>query len=179
MFFISDIYTKSPIKFDTPLQKQVYKILQKLDIDFERVDTDEAITMEDCVQINKKLNMKMVKTLFLCNRQKTTFYLFIMPGDKPFKSTNFSNALGISRVSFAPVELMEKMLGTKIGAATIFSAILDSDNAVQIVFDKDVVNEEWYGCSDGTTTSYMKIKTKQIIRDFLSFVGHTPSIIEL
>lgn len=60
MFFISDIYTKSPIKFDTPLQKEAYKILQKLDIDFERVDTDEAITMEDCVQINKKLNMKMV-----------------------------------------------------------------------------------------------------------------------
>ncbi|EQE83674.1 hypothetical protein [Clostridioides difficile] len=42
------------------MQKEVYKILQKLDIDFERVDTDEAITMEDCVQINKKLNMKMV-----------------------------------------------------------------------------------------------------------------------
>ena len=60
MFFIRDIYTKSPIKFDTPLQKEVYKILQKLDIGFERVDTDEAITMEDCVQINKKLNMKMV-----------------------------------------------------------------------------------------------------------------------
>ncbi|AKP43793.1 TPA: proline--tRNA ligase [Clostridioides difficile] len=60
MFFISDIYTKSPIKFDTPLQKKAYKILQKLDIDFECVDTDEAITMEDCVQINKKLNMKMV-----------------------------------------------------------------------------------------------------------------------
>ncbi|HBG0170091.1 TPA: proline--tRNA ligase [Clostridioides difficile] len=51
---------KSPIKFDTPLQKEAYKILQKLDIDFECVDTDEAITMEDCVQINKKLNMKMV-----------------------------------------------------------------------------------------------------------------------
>lgn len=60
MFFISDIYTKSPIKFDTPLQKEAYKILQKLHIDFECVDTDEAITMEDCVQINKKLNMKMV-----------------------------------------------------------------------------------------------------------------------
>ncbi|HBF6216693.1 TPA: proline--tRNA ligase [Clostridioides difficile] len=60
MFFISDIYTKSPIKFDTPLQKEAYKILHKLDIDFECVDTDEAITMEDCVQINKKLNMKMV-----------------------------------------------------------------------------------------------------------------------
>ncbi len=50
--FISDIYTKSPIKFDTPLQKGIQNIT-KLDIDFECVDTDEAITMEDCVQINK------------------------------------------------------------------------------------------------------------------------------
>ncbi|MBY2477728.1 prolyl-tRNA synthetase associated domain-containing protein [Clostridioides difficile] len=179
MFFISDIYTEAPIKFDTPLQKEVYEILQNLNIEFERVETDEAITMEDCVQIDKKLDMKMVKTLFLCNRQKTDFYLFIMPGNKPFKATNFSNALGVSRVSFAPAEFMETMLGTKIGAATIFSAILDSDNTVQIVFDKDVVNEEWYGCSDGITTSYMKIKTKQIIHDFLPFVNHTPSIIEL
>ncbi|WP_227822609.1 hypothetical protein [Clostridioides sp. ZZV15-6383] len=71
------------------------------------------------------------------------------------------------------------MLGTKIGSATIFSSILDRDNTVQIVIDKDVVNEEWYGCSDGTTTSYMKIKTNQIIHDFLPFVNHTPSIIEL
>lgn len=74
---------------------------------------------------------------------------------------------------------MEKMLGTKIDAATIFSAILDNDNIIQIVFDKDIINEEWYGCSDGTTTSYMKIKTNQVINDFLPFVNHTPSIIEL
>ena len=41
---------------------------------FERVDTDEAVTMEDCASINRKLQMDMVKTLFLCNRQQTSFY---------------------------------------------------------------------------------------------------------
>ena len=116
--------------------------------------------MEDCVQINAKLDMKMVKTLFLCNRQQTAFYLFITNGNKPFRAKDFSAALDIARVSFAPAELMEQKLGTKIGAATVFSALLDTENAVQIVFDRDVLSEEWYGCSDGTTIGYMKIRTE-------------------
>ena len=83
---------------------------------FIGVETDEAVTTENCFEINKKLNMEMVKTLFLCSRQQTSFYLFITTGDNPFPSKGFGTALGISRVSFAPAELMEKMPSTKIGA---------------------------------------------------------------
>lgn len=146
---------------------------------FECVETDEVLSMEDCIAINKKLDMEMVKTLFLCNRQQTVFYLFITTGSKPFRSRDFSNVLGVSRVSFAPAKLMETMLGTKIGAATVFSAILDKQNAVQIVLDKDVADSEWYGCSDGLTTSYMKIKTEYITDTFLQAVNHIPAIIEV
>lgn len=179
MFFVSDIYTVIPQQFHTDLQEKTYQALQHLQIPFERVETDEAITMEDCVQINAKLGMKMVKTLFLCNRQQTAFYLFITAGDKPFRAKDFSNALEIARVSFAPAELMEQMLGTKIGAATVFSALLDTDCMVQIVFDKDILAEEWYGCSDGTTTGYMKVKTEHILHQFLPYAKHTPTIIEV
>lgn len=135
--------------------------------------------MEDCVQIDAKLQMKMVKTLFLCNRQRTAFYLFITAGDKPFRSKDFSSALGIARVSFAPAELMESMLGTKIGAATVFSALLETARDVQIVFDKDVVEEEWYGCSDGTTTGYMKVEMRQILHQFLPYTKHAWTVIEV
>ncbi|MGE7608218.1 YbaK/EbsC family protein [Peribacillus frigoritolerans] len=69
--------------------------------------------------------MKMVKTLFLSNSKKTEFYLFITTADKPFTAKNFSNALGISCVSFAPVELMEQILGEKIGAATVCGVLMD------------------------------------------------------
>lgn len=160
-------------------RKKTYEALKKLNIPFERVDTDEAITMEDCTKINEKLNMKMVKTLFLCNRQRTLFYLFITTADKPFSSKEFSNALNVSRVSFAPAELMDEMLGTTIGTATVFSALLDLDRDIQIVFDKDVEKEEWYGCSDGTTTSYMKIKTSQIIETFLPYTKPKLRLIDL
>ena len=179
MITVSEIQTFAPELFKTNLQEKVYRTLEDLQIPFERVDTDEVITMEDCVAVNEKLNMKMVKTLFLCNRQQTEFYLFITCGDKPFRSKDFSNALAVSRVSFAPAELMETMLGTQIGAATVFSSLLDCDNKVQIVFDKDVLSEEYYGCSDGTTTGYMKIRTEDIYRKFLLYTKHVAVAIEV
>ena len=179
MFYISDIYKNAPVKFRTILQKETYRILHNLNIPFERVNTDKAVTMKDCLEINKKLNMEMVKTLFLCNRNETEFYLFITTGDKPFRSREFSSALNISRVSFAPAELIERMLGVEIGAVTVFSAVIDNDNKIKVIFDKDVTAKECYGCSDGTITGYMKIKTKHIINKILPFTGHTPVIIEV
>ena len=179
MFYVSDIYTTSPSKFKNELQEKVYKTLEKLSINFERVETDEAITMEDCIEIDKKLNMKMVKTLFLCNRQKTNFYLLVTCGNKRFDSKKFSSELGISRVSFADESLMNEMLGTKIGAATIFSSLIDADNKVKIIIDKDVLKEDYYGCSDGTTTGYMKIKMADIIDKILPYSKHKETIIEM
>ncbi len=179
MFYVSEIQTEAPYHFQTPLQEKVYEAFKKLQIPFRRVDTDEAVTMKDCVAIDEKLDMKMVKTLFLCNRQQTEFYLFITVGCKPFCSKDFSHALGVSRVSFAPAEQMESMLGTRIGAVTIFSSLLDTENRVKIVFDKEVLAEEWYSCSDGTTTGYMKVRTEDICRKFLPFTNHELFVIEV
>lgn len=179
MFYVSNIQTAAPTVYKAPLQKNVFRTLEELGIPFERVDTDEAITMEDCIAINDKLDMKMVKTIFLCNRKQSDFYLFVTRGDKPFNTKDFSTALGVSRVSFAPAELMESMLGTKVGAATVFSVLLDPEKKVQIVFDNDVVAEEWYGCSDGTTTGYMKVRTVLIVNQFLPYTNHNLTVIEV
>ncbi len=168
---VSDVKTTAPAEFKNELQQRVYEAFERLDILFERVDTDEIVTKEDCAAVDEKLDMKMVKTLFLCNRQQTRFYLFITCGDKPFKSKDFSAALGIARVSFASAELMESMLGTKIGAATILSALLDCAADVCFVMDKTVAAEEYYGCSDGTTTSYLKLKTADVCKKIMSACG--------
>jgi len=179
MINVSEIYTTAPAGFSTPLQEKTYSALAELDIPFERVETDEVITMEDCARVDEKLDMDMVKTLFLCSRKKTDFYLFITAGDKPFSAKRFKNALGVQAVSFAPPEAMTDMLGAKIGAATVFSALLDSARNVRIVFDKEVADSEWYGCSDGTTTGYMKIPTEKVIGTLLPYTKHSAEIIEV
>lgn len=177
MIYVSEIQKTAPKEYQTPLQRQVYETLEQLGIAYERVDTGEVITMEDCIPVNERLDMQMVKTLFLCNRQQTAFYLFITKGDKPFHAKDFSKAMEIARVSFAPAERMEEMLGTKIGAATVFSALLDTEHQVEIVFDREVLEGEWYGCSDGTTTGYMKLRTEDIVHRFLPFTKHTPTAV--
>lgn len=179
MFYISDIFTSKPEKTLTDLQERVYNTLEELEISYERVETDVAISMDDCKLINEKLDMDMVKTLFLCNRKKTEFYLYITAGDKKFDTKAFSKELEISRVSFVQGELFEEILKTEIGAATVFSALIDEENKIQIVFDSDVVNNEWYGCSDGVNTGYMKIRTKDILEKVMPYSKHEYKVITM
>lgn len=179
MFYVSEIYKEAPKRFSTRLQKEVYQALDHLKIAYERVETDNAVTMDDCVLIDQKLDMDMVKTLFLCNHKKTLFYLFITTGDKRFDAKKFGQALNVSRVSFAPEELFEEMLGTHIGAATVFSALTDWDRNIQVIFDKDVAEQGWYGCSDGTNTGYMKVRTEDILNVFLPYAKHKYTVIEI
>ena len=75
MFKVSDPLTTPPPAFATPLQEKVYGTFAALGIPFERVDTDPGLTMEDCAHIDAKIGVRIVKTVFLCNRQQTAFYL--------------------------------------------------------------------------------------------------------
>ena len=74
---------------------------------------------------------------------------------------------------------MLDMLGTKVGAATVFGALSDTDGRVKIVIDKEVLQNETYGCSDGTTTCYMKLATDDIVKKILPYSKHTPIIAEV
>ena len=176
---VSKAYGHAPQTFTTPLQRQVYETLAGLDMPFMRVDTTPAVTMEDCIPIDRELQVQTVKTLFLCNRQQTAYYLFVTPGDKPFRTKDVSHALGVSRLSFAPAECLPQMLGTIQGATTVFSVLLDTARDVTLVFDRQAIQTEWYGCTDGTTTGYMRIRTCQLLQRFLPHAGHGYTVVDV
>ncbi len=179
MIKVSMVYKDAPAVFKTPLQQRTYETLEKLAIPFERVDTDEAVTMEDCLAINERLCTETVKTLFLCNRQQTVYYLFVTAGNKPFRSKDFSAALQVSRVSFAPAEQLSLQLGVCVGATTVFGLLLPQAASVQAVLDREVLSMPWYGCSDGTTTGYMRFPTSDLIDKLIPFTGHDYTIIDV
>ena len=68
---------------------------------------------------------------------------------------------------------MVEMLGNKIGAATVFGTLLDLDRDVQVIIDKDVTNEDYYGCSDGNQLPVTLNSELQIL--LISFY-HFPNI---
>ena len=95
----------SPASMEGRLDKEIrcYKLLDSLKLDYWRCDHFDANanTMEDCLVIDSILEAVVCKNLFLCNRQKTKFYLLMMPGDKVFKTKELSNQINSARLSFA------------------------------------------------------------------------------
>ena len=178
MIKVSEVKNTPPEEFKTKYQKEVYSVLAKLGIDFLRVDNEPAVTMEDCIAIDAALGVKTVKTLLLSNRQKTNFYLFITEGDKPFVTKDFSKKLEISRVSFAPAEMLGEMLGCEVGSTTVLTLHTDKEKRIQLVIDKAVCGYEYYGCTDSTTTSYMRIKTQDLINKYIPYSEHEAIFID-
>ncbi len=158
---------------------RVYDFLDSLGIEYFRTDHDEANTMEVCNEIDKVLGTLICKNLFLCNRQKTDFYLLMMPGDKPFKTKDITKQLGCSRLSFADSEAMLEYLDIKPGAVSIMGLINDKDNKVRLVMDRAVVEEDTIGCHPCVSTSSLKIKTDDILNVYLPAVHHEPTFVEL
>ena len=158
---------------------RVYDLLDSLGIQYKRTDHEPATTMEVCRDIDAVLDTLICKNLFLCNRQKTAFYLLMMPGDKPFKTKYITKQLGCSRLSFAPSEKMLEYLDIKPGAVSIMGLMNDKDNKIQLVIDKPVVESETLGCHPCVCTSSLKFKTKDIIEKFLPAVHHEPIIVDL
>ena len=177
MIRTSEIKTEKPSAFANETQRKVYAALERLEIPFERIDNDPAVTMEDCEAVDAALGVPTVKTLLLCNRQQTVFYLYVMPGDKPFITKEFGAALQISRVSFAPADKLQEFLGTEVGATTPLSLVADPEKRVRLIIDKAAVAPEAIGFPDGTTTCYMRMRTSDLLEKFIPATGHEPTFI--
>lgn len=179
MLHFSEISTTAPTDERIPLETNTYKLLEKLGIPYERVDHEAAASMEECVEIDNYLGVEIRKNIFLCNKKKTSFFLLVLPANKPFDTATFSKKTGISHVSFAPPEKMEELLGTSPGSATVMGLVNDVDDYVQLIIDKEVADAEWYGCNPGINTSHIKIKTSDLINKFVPHTRHRAKIIQL
>lgn len=162
-----------------PREIRTYDFLDELKIGYERTDHERADNMEACNVIDAVLGVVICKNLFLCNRQKTKFYLLMMPGDKKFKTKELSSQISSSRLSFAEPEDMLKYLDIEPGAVSIMGLMNDHDHQVQLLIDEDVLKGECVGCHPCVCTSSLKLKTRDVLEKFLPATGHTFQTVHL
>lgn len=162
-------------------QKEIrtYDLLDFLGIPFVRVDHEVHNTMESCAQVDELLQISICKNLFLCNRQETSFYLLMMPGEKPFKTKDLSHQLGVARLSFGKPEYMEQFLDITPGSVSVMGLMNDKEQRVQLLIDEEVIQNEYVGCHPCINTVSMKLKTSDLLEKFLPAVGHRPIMVRL
>ena len=151
---------------------KVYDLLERLGIEYLRTDHEAAGTIADCLEVDQVLGITICKNLFLCNRQKTAFYLLVMPGKKSLQTKELSKQIPTSRLSFASAEDMEKYLNVTPGSATIMGLIFDPENRVQLLVDEEVLQDEEFACHPCVNTSSIKMKTTDVFGKYLELVHH-------
>lgn len=158
---------------------RTYDFLDSLGVTYERIDHEPAMTMEVCEEIDRVLGATICKNLFLCNRQQTDFYLLMMPGDKPFKTKDLSAQIGSSRLSFATAEAMEKYLDITPGSVSVLGLINDTENAVRLLIDSDILRGEYIGCHPCVNTSSLRIRTEDMMEKIVPAMGHFITLVKL
>ena len=156
-----------------------YDLLERLSIPFFRVDHSPAGTISLCHAVEEVLGTGICKNLFLCNRQKTEFYLLLLRGDKPFKTKYLSRQLGVSRLSFADGADMERLLGVQPGNATVLGLKNDKEQAVRLVIDRSVLEAERFACHPCINTSTVSFLTSDLVEKLLPALGYTPTVVDL
>ena len=160
-------------------ENRTYTLLQKLQIPYTKVDHAPAMTMEDCQDVDQALGTQMCKNLFLCNRQQTEFYLLMMPGNKKFHTKELSRQLGVSRLSFAGEGPMLELLDIHPGAVSVMGLMNDKQNKVQLLIDRDLLQEAFLGCHPCVNTASLRISYQDLLEKFLPAVGHQARIVDL
>ena len=156
-----------------------YDFLDALNVSYQRIDHEAAMTMEACAAIDEALDATICKNLLLCNRQCTDFYLLMIPGDKHFKTSVLSKQIGSSRLSFADGQYMEQFLDITPGSLSVLGLMNDKENRVQLLIDQDLLTDEHIGCHPCINTSSLRLQTQDLLQTFLPAVGHEPRFVTL
>ena len=179
MYIDKTLFTGRADEGREEVERRCYDLLDSLGIEYRRVDHEHANTIEACREVEELLGCVICKNLFLTNRQQTDFYLLIMPGSKPFKTKYLSAQIGSSRLSFGGAEDMEKHLGVTPGSVSLLGLMNDTDGAVRLLVDRDLVGDEYFGCHPCKNTSSLRIKMSDVREKLLPALRHEPTYVNL
>ena len=173
------LYTGRPAGQRIPKEERCYDLLERLGVPFARVDHEHADTIEACHEIEKTLGCEICKNLLLTNRQMTELWLLLMPGDKPFKTKLLSKQIGSARLSFASAEQMLRHLDITPGSVSVLGLMNDSEGAVRLLIDEDLVKKPFIGMHPCINTSSLRIETRDLLEKLLPAMGHAPTFVSL
>lgn len=170
-----------PENLEGRLEKEIrsYDFLDHLGVSYDRVDHEAMATIESCLEIDKLLEVRICKNLFLCNRQETDFYLVLMPGEKRFQTKELSQQLGVARLSFAKEAYMEEFLDITPGSVSVLGLMNDKEKRVRLIIDQEVLQEEAFACHPCINTSSLRFSMKDFQEKVLPALDHEATIVQL
>ena len=150
--------------------------LEGLGIETSTVEHPAVFTVEEARRLRGELPGAHSKSLFLRNK-KGRMWLVVALEDRPIDLKELGERLGAGRLSFGSPERLMRYLGVIPGAVTPFGAINDQDHVVQIVLDRQLLENEPLNFHPLDNTKTTAISAESLLR-FLDASGHRPELLD-
>ena len=91
---------------------------------------------------------------------------------------SLASLMGLSSLTMASPERLKRYLGVDPGSVTILAVINDTQNKVEMVFDRALWDSPSFRCHPLINTSTLSI-SKQGIQRFLELTGHEVLVLDV
>ncbi len=158
--------------------KELYSVLEELEIRFEYNEHPAAPTIEIAKQYWKDLDAVHCKNLFFRNHKGNRHYLVVFDHRQNLSIKSLEQKLKQGKLSFASEKRMDKYLGLKPGSVSPFGLIQDRENHVMVFFDKNLQKANKISFHPCINTASLVLKFEDFKR-FMDWVGNQHEFLNL
>lgn len=159
-------------------QKELYDLLEILDIRFDYHEHPPLATIEDAKIHWKDFNSGRCKNIFFRNHKGNQHYLVILEHLRQLDIHDLEKRLKQGKLSFASDLRLKKYLGVEPGSVTPFGLINDKDKHVHLFIDEKLNESERLAFHPNVNTASLVV-TKQDLLKFLAHTGNSFEFIKL
>lgn len=151
--------------------EDVYKLLQILNISYDKFEHKAVFTNEQSEQIDipeVKLN---AKNLFLRAEKTHQFYLLTIKHNKRADLKSFAKTVGERGFSFGSADELLQLLNLTPGSVSPLGLMHDKDHKIKYFLDSDILKDEKIYIHPNINTGTLGIKIEDL-KKFLTHTGH-------
>jgi len=134
-------------------EKVVYNFLDNLNIQYEITNHPPVFTIEEANAIDKLHIGHGCKNLFLKDKKGSRYFLIVLSKDKHANLKDIQKKLESTPLTFASEEKLYTYLKLTKGSVTPLGILNDIDHKVELVFDRDIINEAHLGFHPNINTA--------------------------
>ena len=157
---------------------KVKEYLNSMGIQFKIVEHEPAYTTEEADKYIEGHDGVRTKTMFICNKKKTNYYMIIMDDTKRLDMNKFKEIVSEKQIKMASEEALKQKLGIEPGMVSPFGLLNNDEKDVKIYMDKEIITEEIMTFHPNDNTKTLFITTKDLFK-YIESIGYEINIIEL
>lgn len=146
------------------MEHEVYKLLDNLGIKYTKINHPPLFTYEDSKKYNINIDAIVCKSLFIKNKNKSQYYIVLLPLDKKADLKQIQMELEETRLSFGDETTLQQKTGIKSGAVSIFNCINMKDKDIIYIIDETLLQYEKVAFHPNVNTETIIFSSKEMYK---------------